>query len=52
MINKMEPIDPTQPTLGFKQALDENGDPIMIHGRRRIAAWGRNGVKVTVRFSL
>ncbi len=29
---------------------DENGDPIMA--RRRIGAWGRNGVKLTVRFSL
>ena len=32
--------------------LDENGDPVMIHGRRKIGAWGRNGVKITVRFSL
>ena len=28
------------------------GEPIMIQARRRIPAWGRNGVKVTVRFSL
>lgn len=52
MIQKMEPIDPDHPTLGFKPAVDENGDPVMIHGRRRIGAWGRNGVKITVRFSL
>jgi hypothetical protein len=32
--------------------LDEKGEPVMIHGRRRIGAWGRNGVKITVRFSL
>ena len=30
----------------------ETGEPIMIQARRRIPAWGRNGVKVTVRFSL
>jgi len=29
---------------------DENGDPIM--GRRRIPAWGRNGVKITFRIAL
>ena len=29
---------------------DDNGDPIMA--RRRIPAWGRNGVKLTVRISL
>ncbi|MBQ7259281.1 MAG: carboxypeptidase-like regulatory domain-containing protein [Paludibacteraceae bacterium] len=28
------------------------GEPIMIQARRRIPGWGRNGVKVTVRFSL
>ena len=32
--------------------LDENGDPVMIQARRRIPAWGRNGVKVTFRFAL
>ena len=52
MIQKMEPIDPQNPTLGFKPAVDELGEPVMIHGRRKIGAWGRNGVKVTVRFSL
>ena len=31
---------------------DEDGNPIMINGRRRIPAWGRNGVKVTFRFAL
>ena len=30
----------------------ETGEPVMIQARRRIPAWGRNGVKVTVRFSL
>ena len=29
---------------------NENGDPIMA--RRRIGAWGRNGVKITVNFTL
>ena len=50
MIQKMEP-DPTHPTQ-FRPAVDENGDPVMIHGRRKIGAWGRNGVKLTLRFSL
>ena len=50
MIQKMEP-DPSNPAQ-FRPAVDENGDPVMIHGRRRIGAWGRNGVKITVRFSL
>lgn len=31
--------------------LDENGEPVMINVRRRMGAWGRNGVKLTVRFS-
>ena len=31
---------------------DENGDPIMFTPRRRLGAWGRNGVKITVRFAL
>jgi hypothetical protein len=31
--------------------LDENGEPIMINARRKIGGWGRNGVKLTVRFS-
>ena len=52
MIQKMEMVDPLHPTMGYKPAVDENGDPVMIHGRRRIAAWGRNGVKLTVRISL
>ena len=50
MIHKMEP-DPEHPTL-YRQVMDENGDPVMVHGRRRIGAWGRNGVKITVRISL
>ena len=52
MIQKMEPVDADHPAMGFRPAVDENGDPVMIHGRRRIGAWGRNGVKITVRFSL
>jgi hypothetical protein len=32
--------------------LDENGEPVMINARRKIGAWGRNGVKITVRFAL
>jgi len=31
--------------------LDENGEPVMINARRKVGAWGRNGVKLTVRFS-
>ena len=31
---------------------DENGEPVMIQARRRLGAWGRNGVKLTVRFAL
>ena len=52
LIQKMEPINPDQPTLGFQPAVDADGHPVMIHGRRRIAAWGRNGVKITFRFAL
>ena len=52
MIQKMEPINPDQPTLGTRPAVDDNGDPILVPGRRRIGAWGRNGVKITFRFSL
>ena len=52
LIQKMEPINPNNPTLGFQPAVDENGQPVMIHGRRKIGAWGRNGVKITFRFSL
>lgn len=31
---------------------DENGNPVMVHGRKKIGAWGRNGVKITVRIAL
>ena len=31
--------------------LDENGEPVMMNVRRKMGAWGRNGVKLTVRFS-
>ena len=31
---------------------DENGEPVMINARRRIPAWGRNGVKITFRIAL
>lgn len=31
--------------------MNENGEPIMINARRKTGAWGRNGVKLTVRFS-
>ena len=51
MIQKMEPINPEQPTLGFRPAFHEDGTPQLIHGRRKIGAWGRNGVKITVKFS-
>ena len=51
-IQKMEPINPDQPSLGFQPAVDENGQPIMINARRRIGAWGRNGVKITFRLAL
>ena len=30
----------------------ETGEPIMIQARRRIPAWGRNGVKISFRFAL
>lgn len=30
----------------------ETGEPIMVQARRRLGAWGRNGVKLTVRFAL
>ena len=52
LIQKMEPVNPDKPTMGFQPSVDENGQPVMIHGRRRIAAWGRNGVKITFRFAL
>ena len=41
----------TQLSAAEKTSL-ENGQPVMIHGRRKIGAWGRNGVKITFRFSL
>ncbi len=50
MIQKMVP-DPEHPTQ-YIPATTENGDPVMVPGRKRIGGWGRNGVKVTVRFSL
>jgi len=52
LIQKMEPIDPEKPTMGYRPAFNEDGSPVMIHGRRRIGAWGRNGVKVTIRIAL
>ena len=52
LIQKMEPIDPDKPTMGYKPAFNEDGSPVMIHGRKRIGAWGRNGVKVTIRIAL
>ena len=30
----------------------ETGEPVMVQARRRLGAWGRNGVKLTVRFAL
>ena len=50
MIQKMVP-DPSNP-LQFIPQTDENGEPVLVHGRRRIGAWGRNGVKITFRFAL
>ena len=50
MIQKMEP-DPNNPTQ-YIPAVNDDGTPVMIHGRRRMGAWGRNGIKITVRFSL
>ena len=34
-----------------EKILDENGEPVMMNARRKMGAWGRNGVKLTVRFS-
>ena len=50
MIQKMAP-DPNNP-LQYVPQFNEDGSPVMIHGRRKIGAWGRNGVKITFRFSL
>jgi len=50
LIQKMEP-DPNNPTQ-YIPAVNDDGTPVMIHGRRRMGAWGRNGIKITVRFSL
>ena len=50
MIQKMVP-DPDQPTKFIPQ-VDESGEPVLVPGRRRIGAWGRNGVKITINFSL
>ncbi len=50
MIQKMAP-DPNNP-IQYVPQFNEDGSPMMIHGRRKIGAWGRNGVKITVRFSL
>ena len=32
--------------------LDADGNPVMVTLRRRMGGWGRNGVKITVRFAL
>ena len=54
-------IDENNPTPGPQPVwVDENGqetftktdNPMMINARRRIGAWGRNGVKITVRIAL
>lgn len=37
---------------GNKMFDPETGEPIMIQARRRIPAWGRNGVKISFRFAL
>ena len=50
MIQKMAP-DPNNP-IQYVPQFNEDGSPMMIHGRRKIGAWGRNGVKITFRFSL
>ena len=50
MIQKMAP-DPNNP-LQYVPQFNEDGTPQMIHGRRKIGAWGRNGVKITFRFAL
>jgi hypothetical protein len=50
-IQKQELIDPEHPTMGYRPAFNEDGTPQLINGRRKIGGWGRNGIKVTVRFS-
>ena len=50
MVQKTGP-DPKNPTQTIP-LVDDQGEPIMIPARRRIGAWGRNGVKLTVRFAL
>ena len=50
MIQKMIP-DPTNQTQ-YIPATNEDGSPVMIHGRRKIGGWGRNGVKLTIRIAL
>ena len=49
-IQQMVP-DPNNP-IQYIPAVDDNGEPVMINARRRIGAWGRNGVKITFRLSL
>ena len=60
MIQKMA-IDENHATVGpqpvyldanGQETFTDTGNPMMIHGRRRIGAWGRNGVKLTVRIAL
>jgi hypothetical protein len=51
MIQKQELIDPEHPTMGYRPAFNEDGTPQLINGRKKIGGWGRNGIKVTVRFS-
>ncbi len=50
MIQKMVP-DPTNQTQ-YIPATNEDGTPMLIHGRRKIGGWGRNGVKLTIRIAL
>jgi hypothetical protein len=50
-IQKQELIDPEHPTMGYRPAFNEDGTPQLINGRRKLGGWGRNGIKVTVRFS-
>ena len=38
--------------FGNKVFDPNTGEPIMIQARRRIPAWGRNGVKISFRFAL